>query len=110
MNIPGFEQILKQAQAMGEQMMRLREELARETVEGSAGGGMVVVKANGQGSILSVGIDPALAKPEELEMLQDLVTAAVNVALSKAKELAAEKTRSLTGGMPLPAGFEGLFS
>ncbi len=102
MTIPGFEDLIKQAQAFTQQLAHLKAELARETVAASAGGGMVTAQANGRGQLLKVTIEPQVADPGELEMLQDLVVAAVNQALQKAKELAAEKTRQLTGGIPIP--------
>jgi DNA-binding YbaB/EbfC family protein len=109
LTIPGFEDLIKQAQAFTQQLSRMKAELARETVEASAGGGMVTAQANGRRQLLKVTIEPQVADPGELEMLQDLVVAAVNQALQKAKELAAEKTRQLTGGIPIP-GIEDLFS
>ena len=108
MTVPGFEDLIRQAQAFTQQLARLKEELAREVVQASAGGGMVVVEANGRGQLLKVVIEPQVADPDDLEMLQDLVVAAVNQVLKKAKELATEKTRQLTGGLPIP-GIEGLF-
>jgi DNA-binding YbaB/EbfC family protein len=107
--IPGFEDLLQKAQAFTQQMARMKDELAREVVQASAGGGMVTAEANGRGQLLKVTIEPQVADPQELEMLQDLVVAAVNQALAKAKDLAAEKTRQLTGGMAIP-GIEELFS
>ena len=109
MNLPGFDDLMKQAQAFAQQMARMKEELARETVEGSAGGGMVTAVVNGRGAVLDVKIEPQVVDPDDIEMLQDLITAAVNQALQKARELSANKTRSLTGGMPIP-GLENLFS
>lgn len=109
MNIPGLEDLMKQAQAFSQQLARMKEELARETVQGSAGGGMVQVVANGRGAIVDVRIEPQVVDSEDIEMLQDLVCAAVNQALTKARELAANKSRSLTGGMSIP-GLENLFS
>lgn len=109
MNIPGFEDLMKQAQAFTQQLARMKAELAREVVSASAGGGMVTAEANGRGQLLRVTIEPQVANAGELEMLQDLVVAAVNQALLKAKELAAEKTRQITGGIPIP-GIEDLFS
>ena len=108
MNIPGFEDLMKQAQAFTQQLAKMKAELAREVVTASAGGGMVTAEVNGRGQLLRVTIEKQVANPDELEMLQDLVVAAVNQALTKAKELAAEKTRQMTGGIPLP-GIEELF-
>ena len=102
---PGLEAALQQAQAFAERMSRLREEVQRRTVEGSAGGGMVTAVANGKGELLSVRIDPEAVKGEDIEMLQDLVTAAANDALRKARELLAQEVSRLAGGLNLPGLF-----
>jgi len=108
LTIPGFEDMMRQAQAFTQRLAQLKADLAREVVSASSGGGMVTAEVNGRGQLLKVTIEPQVADPQELEMLQDLVVAAVNQALQKAKELAAEKTRQLTGGLPIP-GIEELF-
>lgn len=90
---------------MQAQMAKMQEELAALTVEGSAGGGMVTVSANGQGDIMSVKIDPEVLGDGDVEMLEDLVLAAVNEALRRSKDLAAEKMGKVTGGL----GSLGLF-
>jgi DNA-binding YbaB/EbfC family protein len=95
---------MKQAQKMKAEMDRLQAEAATKTVEGSAGGGMVSVLANGKGELLSIKIDPEVARSEDLEMLQDLVTAAANDALRKARELLAQEVSRLAGGLGLPPG------
>lgn len=97
--------ILKQAQAMQEKMGKLQEEAAAKTVEASAGGGMVTVQANGAMQILKVSIDPEVLKSGDGEMIQDLLVAATNEALRKAKDLMAEEMKSLTGGMGIPGLF-----
>src|SRR5512143_957953 len=102
--MPGFGDIMKQAQKMKAEMDRIQAEVAAKTVEGSAGGGMVIVQANGKGELLSVKIDPEVVRNEDLEMLQDLVTAAVNDALRKARELLAQEVSRLAGGLGLPPG------
>ena len=102
--MPGIGDIMKQAQKMKAEMDRLQAEVAAKTVEGSAGGGMVSVLANGKGELLSVKIDPEVARSEDLEMLQDLVTAAANDALRKARELLAQEVSRLAGGLGLPPG------
>ncbi len=94
--------LMKQAQRMKAEMDRIQAEAATKTVEGSAGGGMVTVVANGKGEILSVRIDPEVARGEDQEMLQDLVTAAVNDALRKARELLAQEVSRVAGGLGLP--------
>ena len=95
-------ELMKQAQRMKTEMDRIQAEAATKTVEGSAGGGMVTVLANGKGEILSVRIDPEVARGEDQEMLQDLVTAAANDALRKARELLAQEVSRVAGGLGLP--------
>ena len=95
---------MKQAQRMRAEMERIQAEAAQKSVEGSAGGGMVVVVANGKGEILSVKIDPEVARGNDLEMLQDLVTAAANDALRKARDLLTQEVSRLAGGLGLPPG------
>lgn len=94
--------ILKQAQAMQQQIAKLQEQAAAKTVAGTAGGGMVTVTANGALQIVSVKIDPEVFKSGDIEMAQDLVLAATNDALTRARELMNEEMKSITGGMPLP--------
>ncbi len=101
----GLGDIMKQAQRLKAEMDRLQAEAAAKTVEGSAGGGMVTVVANGKGDLLSVKIDPEVARGEDLEMLQDLVVAAANDALRRARELLAQEVSRLTGGLNLPGLF-----
>ncbi len=100
----GLGDILKQAQKMKAEMDRIQAEVAARIVEGSAGGGMVTAVANGKGELLSVKIDPEVAQGGDLEMLQDLVTAAANDALRKARELLTQEVSRLTGGLGLPPG------
>lgn len=96
--------IMKQAQQMQERVKKLQEEAASKTVEASSGGGMVTVVANGRQEVLSIKIDPSVVDPKDLEMLQDLVTAAVNEALRKSQDLMKEEMSRLTAGMGLPPG------
>ncbi len=97
--------IMKQAQRMKAEMDRIQAEVASRTVEGSAGGGMVTAMANGKGELLSVRIDPEVVKGEDVEMLQDLVAAAVNDALRKAREILTQEVSRLAGGLNLPGLF-----
>lgn len=97
--------MLKQAQKLQADIARLQEELGQRTVEGTAGGGMVKVRATGKQEILAIQIEREVVDPDDLEMLQDLVTAAVNEALRKARELAAEEMGKLTGGVRIPGLF-----
>ncbi len=89
---------------MQERVKKLQEEAGGKTVEASSGGGMVTVVANGRQEILSIKIDPSVVDPSDLEMLQDLVTAAVNEALRKSQDLMKEEMAKLTSGMGLPPG------
>jgi DNA-binding YbaB/EbfC family protein len=91
-----------------ERMAKIQEEIKARTVEGSAGGGMVRVTANGALEIVSVHIDPGVIDPEDPEMFEDLVMAATNQALEKARALAQEAQSKVLGGM-LPPGMEGMF-
>jgi DNA-binding YbaB/EbfC family protein len=93
--------MLKQVQKMQADMAAAQEALANETVEASAGGGMVTVKMTGDLQLTELKIDPDAVDPEDVEMLQDMVQAAVNEAIRAAQELAASKMSGLTGGMDL---------
>jgi len=98
----GFGEIMKQAQRMKAELNRIQEEAAAKRVDGSAGGGMVTVTADGRGEIVAVKIDPELIQGGDLEMLQDLVVAAANDALRRARELLTAEMGRLTGGLNLP--------
>ena len=97
--------LMKQAQAMQAQMAKLQEEAATKTVDGTAGGGMVTVTANGGMEIVSVVINPEAVKGGDADMLQDLVLAASNDALKKARQMVADQMKSVTGGMNIPGLF-----
>src|ERR671937_568444 len=94
-----FEKLMKQAQQMQEQMSKAQEELAGETVEASAGGGMVTVKATGALQITEIKISPEAIDPDDPEMLADMVLAAVNEALRAAQQLVEAKLGGAMGGM-----------
>jgi DNA-binding YbaB/EbfC family protein len=94
--------LMQQAQQMQEQMAKAQADLASETVEASAGGGLVTVQATGAGDILSIKIDPKAIDPDDAELLEDLVLAAVNEAIRSAQSLAQSKLGALTGGIGLP--------
>jgi len=87
---------------MQEKMAKIQEDLAQKTILGTAGGGMVQVTVNGQGEVLSIAVEPQIIDPAEAEMLQDLITAATNDALRKAKDLSQQELGQLTGGLNLP--------
>jgi DNA-binding YbaB/EbfC family protein len=106
---PNMQQMLKQVQKMQADMLAAQEQLKNETVEASAGGGMVKVKASGDLEIKEVVISPEAVDPDDVELLQDLVLAATNEALRSAQELAATKMGGLTGGLDLGSmGLPGL--
>ena len=98
----GMGNMMKQAQKLQSQMMKLQEELADKTVESSSGGGMITVVANGRQQIVSIQIENEVVDPDDVEMLQDLVLAAVNDALAKAQEMVSSEMGKLTGGMNIP--------
>lgn len=98
-------QMMKQVKKMQEQMVKAQAELEHKTVEGTAGGGVVLCTANGQKKILDIKIKPEAVDPEDVEMLQDLVLTAVNDALKKAEELANQDLGKFTGGMNVPGLF-----
>lgn len=91
--------LMKQAKQMQDQMAKVQEELKERVVEASAGGGMVTAYFNGQQELVSLKIKPEVLKSEDPGMLEDLVTAAINQAIKKSKDLAQEETNKITGGM-----------
>ncbi|MBM9605992.1 YbaB/EbfC family nucleoid-associated protein [Desulfopila inferna] len=103
-----LQSIMQQAQQMQAKMAEIQEQLASKTITGSAGGGMVNVIVNGKGEVLSMTIEDAILSAEEKEMLQDLIVAATNDGLRKAKELGKEEMKQLTGGLNLP-GLSNMF-
>ena len=96
---PNMQQLLKQAQKMQEEMLAAQESLKDEVVSASAGGGMVTVEITGELHVNSITINPEAVDPEDVELLQDLVLAAVNEALRAAQELASAKLGGIAGGM-----------
>jgi hypothetical protein len=101
---------LQQVKVLQEKMAKMQEELASKTVEASAGGGMVTVVVNGRQEVLSIKIDRQVVDPEDVEMLQDLVVAAVNDGLRRAQEMAAAEMGKLAGGLNIPGlNIPGLF-
>ena len=97
--------LLKQAQQMQAKMAQVQAELAEKSVEASAGGGMVKVVMNGKHQVVSVTIDPEVVDPQDVEMLEDLVAAAVTEAANRVEEMVRDEMSSITGGMPLPGMF-----
>lgn len=101
----GLGNIVKQAQQLQSQMAQLQEELAVRTVEGSSGGGMVRVVVNGKQELLSLVVEPEVIDPQDAEMLQDLILAAVNDGLNRSREMVQTEMQKLTGGMNIPGMF-----
>ena len=101
-----FALMMKQAQELQGRMADMQAEMEQTTCEGRAGGGMVVVTLNGKGEMAGVKIDASLLKPEEGEILEDLISAAHADAKAKADEAMKEKMQSITGGLPLPPGLK----
>jgi DNA-binding YbaB/EbfC family protein len=93
---------LRQAEKLQTQLKQAQDQLAERTVEASAGGGMVTVVANGKQEIVSIKIDPEVVKADDVEMLEDLIVAAVNEARNRAQELMMTELSKLTGGMGIP--------
>jgi hypothetical protein len=98
----GMGNMMKQAQKMQAKMMKMQEELGEQTVEATAGGGMIKVVANGKQQIMSIEIEKEVVDPDDVEMLQDLVLAAVNDALAKSQEMVSAQMAKITGGMNIP--------
>ena len=101
----GMGNMMKQAQQLQSKMLKMQEELAGRTVETSAGGGMVKVVANGRQQVVSIAIDREVVDPEDVDMLQDLILAAVNDALAKSQEMVSSEMGKLTGGLNIPGLF-----
>ncbi|MEM1024667.1 MAG: YbaB/EbfC family nucleoid-associated protein [Myxococcota bacterium] len=99
-----MQEMMRQAKRMQAKVEKMQAELAQKTVEGTAGGGMVKAVANGAQQLVSLEIEKEVVDPEDLEMLQDLVTAAVNQALERSREMSNEEMSKLAGGMGLPPG------
>ncbi len=94
--------MLKQAQQLQKNMLKMQEELKSQTVEATAGGGVVKAVVSGKMKLESLTIDPEAVSPDDVEMLQDLVLAAVNEGIDKAQEMVSSRMNSLTGGMNIP--------
>ena len=98
----GMGNMMKEAQKLQARMLKMQEELAEKTVESAVGGGMIKVVANGRNQVVAIRIEKEVVNPEDVEMLQDLILAAVNDALSKSQEMVAAQMSKLTGGLNLP--------
>ena len=102
-----MQEMMKQAQEMQKKMSEMQQQLSDQTVEATAGGGMVSVTANGSMEITDMKIDPSVVDPNDVTMLQDLVTAASNEAIKKAREMVESEMSKITGGMNIP-GMSGM--
>jgi len=100
--VQNFNTIMKQAKKMQEKMGQLQKELETKTVEAQAGGGMVRVVVNGKYEIVSLKIEKEVVNPEDIEMLQDLIAAAVNEGIRKSQEMASSEMGKITGGLNIP--------
>jgi len=98
--------MMKKAKEMQAKMQQMQEEIAVMEVTAQSGGGLVSVTLNGQGLIKAITIDPSLVKPEEAEIIEDLIMAAHNEAKAKIETAIAEKTQEMTAGLPIPPGFK----
>ena len=98
----GLGNLMKQAQAMQSKMLAVQEQTAQKTVEASAGGGMVVAVVNGRQELVSLTIKPEVVDPDDVEMLQDLISAAVNKALADSQAMVKEALAAVTGGLNIP--------
>ena len=98
----GMGNMMKQAQKLQSKMLKLQEEMAQKTVEATSGGGMIKVVSNGKQQIISIQIEKEVVDPDDVEMLQDLILAAVNDALVKSQEMMSAEMGKLTGGINIP--------
>jgi DNA-binding YbaB/EbfC family protein len=98
----GMGNMMKEAQKLQARMLKMQEDLAEKTVESAVGGGMIKVVANGRNQVVAIRIEKEVVNPEDVEMLQDLILAAVNDALTKSQEMVAAQMGKLTGGLNLP--------
>ena len=103
-----FKAILEQAKSMQENVAKMKKELECKEVEGASGAGLVTVQVSGTGHLKSLTIDKSVVDPNDVGMLQDLILSAVNDGVKKSKELLKEEMAKLTGGMPIPPGFDNL--
>ena len=100
-----MQQIMRQAQKMQKKMEEAQEEAANQVVEASAGGGMVSVKVNGKQELLEISIEKDVVNPDDVEMLQDLIVAAVNEGMKKSQQMMQDKLQGITGGLNNPGMF-----
>ncbi len=101
----GLGGMLKQAQRIQAQLARIQEEMAQKTIEASSGGGMVSIVVNGKQEVISIKIEREVVNPDDIDMLQDLILAAMNEGIRKSQEMVSEEMRKLTGGLNIPGLF-----
>jgi DNA-binding YbaB/EbfC family protein len=97
-----LKEILRQAQQLKERIKEIQDQLSHRMVTAESGGGMVTVTVNGRQELISIKLDPLCVDPRDIPMLEDLILTAVNLGIRRAKELAAEEMKQLTGGIPFP--------
>ncbi|AEH45101.1 Uncharacterized protein family UPF0133 [Thermodesulfatator indicus DSM 15286] len=100
-----MQSLMRQVQKIQKKMAELQQELAKKTVEASVGGGMVTAVVNGRQELVSIKIDPEVVNPEDIEMLQDLIVAAVNEAIRRSQEMVEQEMAKVTGGLKIPGMF-----
>jgi DNA-binding YbaB/EbfC family protein len=103
--VKGLGGMLKQAQKIQAQLAKMQDEMAQMTIEASSGGGMVSVVVNGKQEVVSIRIEREVVNPEDIDMLQDLVLAAVNEGIRKSQEMVSDEVKKLTGGLSVPGLF-----
>ena len=101
-NLGNMNQMLKMAQKMQQDIARTQEEMGEKVVEASAGGGAVIATVNGRKELLALKIEPEVVTPDDVEMLEDMIVAAINQAMRQAEEMMAEAMAKITGGIKLP--------
>jgi DNA-binding YbaB/EbfC family protein len=106
--MPNMQQAMKQIQKMQAEMARVQQELEQKTVTATAGGGVITVEVSGKLELRKIEIDPEVVNPEDLEMLQDLITAAVNEGIKKAQDMVSSEMAKVTGNINIP-GLPGMF-
>lgn len=98
----GFGEIMRQAQKLQSKIAQIQEEMAQKTVEASVGGGMVKAVANGRQELLSIKIDPEIIESQDIEILEDLIVAAINDVMKKSRELVSQEITKISGGLRIP--------
>lgn len=105
-NFANIANLMKQAQGIQQKLAEMKDELEKEQVSASSGGGMVTISMSGKQKLISVRIDPTVVNPDDVNMLEDLILVAFNEAQDRVQAMVKERMTALTGGIPLPPGFE----